>query len=394
MLDMPLILQSPLVMMGLLTLLIPLVIHLLSKARPRVIAFAHIAFIKLKTSPVLRQLRLTQLILLGLRMFMLILATLILAQLYWFNINQQMTSHILLTEDWLNHATDTEKQILIDQVNDPELVLISTKNRNLKLTELAQWSTNNQPTPVLNIWSKVADYTARLSGNQAIDIYTTNRLKQFVGDKIALPKQVEWHLKMLPIENITQQYSVNIKVLYDDLSEPLLIYLRNAFEVINTHKKLKLIVEYSNNKLSIIDSKHSQTYDKIINLSESSITQQLKPFDAYWQHQTITQAELNNIKQANFVLTLAQLLYSSQSQAAWLENTQLSATQITQNSTMSGDQLKRLSTKDLPYKTSLNNTHYSTSLHIWLVLMLVAIFIIERLLSEWPNSRIKSGMGE
>ena len=91
---------------------------------------------------------------------------------------------------------------------------------------------------------------------------------------------------------------------------------------------------------------------------------------------------------------MAQLVYSSQSQAAWLENTQLTATQITKNSTMSSDQLKRLSTKDLPYKTSLNNTHYSTSLHIWLVLMLVAIFIIERLLSEWPNSRIKSGMGE
>lgn len=157
MLDMPFILQSPLAMLGLLALLIPLAIHLLSKARPQVIAFAHIAFIKVKTSPLLRQLRLTQLILLGLRMAMLLLATLILAQLYWQNVNQQVNSHILLTEDWLNHATSIERQILIDQVKDSDLVLISSNNRNINKTELAQWSTTPQQTPALNLWSKVAD---------------------------------------------------------------------------------------------------------------------------------------------------------------------------------------------------------------------------------------------
>jgi hypothetical protein len=94
------------------------------------------------------------------------------------------------------------------------------------------------------------------------------------------------------------------------------------------------------------------------------------------------------------VLIFAQLLYSSQSQDAWLENTRLSAAQITQNSTMDGEQLKRLSTNDIPYQTSLNNTHPATSLHVWLVLMLVAVFILERLLSEWPSSQLKTRMDE
>jgi hypothetical protein len=394
MLQIPLTLQSPLAMLGLLTLLIPLGIHLLSKARPRVIAFAHVAFIKVKTSPILRQLRLTQLILLGLRMCMLILATLILAQLYWPDTNQQTTSHILLTEDWLNHATDTEKQVLIDQVNGAELILISTKNRSINEAELAQWLTNNQSTQPLNIWSKVADYTVPLSVNEVVSVYTTNRLKQFIGAKIALSKQVKWHVKTLPIKGMAQQYSMNIKVIYDDLSEPLLIYLRNAFEVINIHKNLSLIVEYTNNDVSNIHNVHLQTYDKIINLSKPSVAQRFKPFDAQWQVKNITQADLNNIKQANFVLIFAQLLYSSQSQDAWLENTRLSAAQITQNLTMDGEQLKRLSTNDIPYQTSVNNTHPATSLHVWLVLMLVAIFILERLLSEWPSSQLKARMDE
>ena len=178
---MPFALETPLAILGLLSLLIPLGIHLLSKARPRIIAFAHIAFIKVKTSPRLRQLRLTQLVLLALRLFMFLLATLILAQVYWQNSNQQVNSHVLVTEDWLNHATEEEKQALTNQVNDSNLVLLSTKNRNINKMELAQWPTNNQQIPTLNIWSKVADYLAEQSADSAISVYTTNSLKQFIG---------------------------------------------------------------------------------------------------------------------------------------------------------------------------------------------------------------------
>jgi hypothetical protein len=387
--DMSFILQSPLVMLGLLTLLIPLGIHLLSKARPRVIAFAHIAFIKVKTSPVLRQLRLTQLILLGIRMLMLLLATLILAQLYWQNLGdmakQQVNSHILLSEDWLNHATGTEKQTLADQAPDSYLVLIGTKNRNIYTTELAQWSNNNQPIPDLNIWSKVADYSAQLPENSLITVYTTNRLKQFIGGKIPLDKRVKWQVKLIPVANMTQQYSSNIEVIYDDTSKPLLVYLRAAFEVINSHENLSLKVDYVINKEAKNDSEHSLIYDKKINLSEQGLVEQHLAFDAQWQHTHISQTELNNIKQADFVLTLIRLLFSTQSQVWWLENTRLTAKQITQSSAMYGDQLAQTT-----YKESSDKTTHSKPLHIWLVLILVGIFILERLLSEWPKIPVKS----
>lgn len=247
MFEMPFIFQSPLAMLGLLSLLIPLGIHLLSKARPRVIAFAHIAFIQVKTSPVLRQLRLTQLILLGLRMFMLFIATLILAQLYWQHESNsaKQPSHVLLTEDWLNHATDAEKQTLMDQAYDANLVLLGIKNRNINTTELAQWSTNTQQTPTLNIWSKVANYITPLSANEMVTVYTTNRLKQFIGAKTALPERVEWQIKTIPIANVTQQYSANIKVIYDASSEPLLVYIRAALEAINTHNNLNTKAIYT-----------------------------------------------------------------------------------------------------------------------------------------------------
>jgi hypothetical protein len=391
MFDMPFILQSPLAILGLLSLLIPLGIHLLSKAKPRVIAFAHIAFIQVKTAPVLRQLRLTQLILLGLRMCMLLIATLILAQLYWQHESNsaKQQSHILLTEDWLNHATDAEKQILMDQTHDANLVLLGIKNRNINTTELAQWSTNTQQTPVLNIWSKVANYITQLSANEMVTVYTTNRLKQFIGAKIALPERVKWYVKTVPVANVTQQYSANIKVIYDASSEPLLVYIRAAFEAINTHEYLNIKATYTLNNIKSEDSKHLLKYDKTIDLSQQNLTPQHSHFDEQWQLTYITQQALTNIKQADFVLTLARLLYSSQSQVWWLENTRLTTEQINQSSLMSNAP-KTLT----PDKELLGKTTHSTLLHIWLVLILVALFILERLLSEWPNHRLKSGLDQ
>jgi hypothetical protein len=391
MFDMPFILQSPLAILGLLSLLIPLGIHLLSKAKPRVIAFAHIAFIQVKTAPVLRQLRLTQLILLGLRMCMLLIATLILAQLYWQHESNsaKQQSHILLTEDWLNHATDAEKQILMDQTHDANLVLLGIKNRNINTTELAQWSTNTQQTPVLNIWSKVANYITQLSANEMVTVYTTNRLKQFIGAKIALPERVKWYVKTVPVANVTQQYSANIKVIYDASSEPLLVYIRAAFEAINTHEYLNIKATYTLNNIKSEDSKHLLKYDKTIDLSQQNLTPQHSHFDEQWQLTYITQQALTNIKQADFVLTLARLLYSSQSQVWWLENSRLTTEQINQSLLMSNAP-KALT----PDKELLGKTTHSTLLHIWLVLILVAIFILERLLSEWPNHRLKSGLDQ
>lgn len=384
MLDMPFILQSPLAMLGLLALLIPLCIHLLSKARPRVVAFAHIAFIKVTTSPVLRQLRLTQLILLGLRMLMLLLATLILAQVFWYSTDQQFKSHILVSEDWLQHATDTEKQKLIDQVNDSDLVLLGTQNRSINSTELAQWSTDKQLNSALNIWSKVADYAEQLSGNETINVYTTNRLQQFIGGRVPLSEWVEWHVKNVEVESMTHAYTVTVKVIYDSGSESLLVYLRGAFEVINTHKNVDLKVDYVSNEKSKDESKPTLTYDRIIDLSEQGLAQP--------QHQHITQAELANIKQADFVFTLARMLFSSQSQAWWRQNTLLSTAQITQYSATDNQEKALPAYQTSPNKKPNSKTSHSTALHIWLVLILVAIFILERVLSEWPKRRFNPGV--
>lgn len=389
MLDIPFFFATPLAILGLVTLLIPLAIHLLSKARPRLIAFANIAFIKVKTSPLLRQLRLTQLFLLALRMLMLLLATLILAQVYWQSTHQQVDSHILLTKDWLNHATDTEKQKLLELAYDSNFVLVSTQNRSIDRAQISNWTVDNQSTPSLNIWSKVANYSATQPTNSAISVHTTNRLKQFIGKQIPSPKHVKWHIKEIPTESLSQDYSINLKVIYDNSSESVLVYLRAAFAAIKTHKRLNLIIDYTNKSQQKYNSEHSPNYDKIINLTEQKTVQQLKQTQTQPQSTLLTLADLIDVKQADFAFTLARFLFSSKSEDWWLENSRLTAAQITQYSS-SDENLNTLSAN----KESLNKITHSTSLHVWLALMLVAIFMLERVLSEWPKRRLKAELGQ
>ena len=177
-------------------------------------------------------------------------------------------------------------------------------------------------------------------------------------------------------------------MLYNDSSSTLLVYLRAAFEAINTHNNLNINVNYISYEVSNNKSKHLLLDDVIINLSEQPFEQSVRPFDPQWQSPFITQAELNDVKQANFVLTLAQLLFSSQSQVWWLQNTRLSTSQIIQSSSNNAVQ------RTAAYKKSSSNMADSTSLHIWLVSILVSVFILERLLSEWPNSRVKTELDE
>jgi hypothetical protein len=371
--------QSPMALLGLLALFVPIFIHLLSKARPQVIPFAHIAFINVKTSPLLRQPRLTQLILLGLRMLLLLLAALILAEVYWHKNANSSTAHILITQDWLNHTTEGEKQTLLGQAKEANLVLIDGNNRKISPIQLRQWVADKQQTMPINLWSQVSSYTANWPNAETIQVYSTNRLSQFTGDKTLISDQVEWHIKPLPVASTSQQYSVDVKVIYDEYSEPLTAYLRGAFDAINTHENLSLTSEFILHKRSKNESKHLQPNQKIIDLrDQNSVT------DKPWQQQTITLAALNNIQEADFALTLAQLLFHAPRQAWWLENSRLSMEQITQV-------IPTLNTEKL---TTVNKTTQATSLHIWLVVLLLTCFIAERLLSEWPSRAEKNRLAE
>lgn len=374
--------QSPLALWGLLALLIPVAIHLLSKSRERLVPFAHLALITVKTSPRLRQLRLTQWLLLFLRLLLLLVATFIMAELYWQSNTDTNNEHILVTEDWLNHANDVEKNQLIQQSSGAKLTLIARPNALLSQQQITQWQKSTPEAKALNLWEKVAIYRAELPALSQVSVYSTNRLSQFLGSKQDIASNVNWQIKSLPTSDTTSSIQATVLVLFDKPSTPTLAYLEAAFDALNTSKQISLNVQYMDlaelTNITLIDL----SVDKIIHLSRAEIPDII----ASKQVDLLTREQLGVIQQPEFPLILFDQLFTQQQNNWRFQNSLLSEQQITIPVANDHAELERME----PSKVT------GQPLHLWLVVFLVIVFATERLLSEWhsPKSRRSGSLND
>ncbi|MGY0564229.1 MAG: BatA domain-containing protein, partial [Paraglaciecola chathamensis] len=248
------IVLSPLWLLGMLAVIIPLAIHFFSKSKAPLISFAQYALIPAKQSSVPNALRLSQWLLLLLRMMIIVLLSLALAQCMKQPTDNSQTRYFLVSQDWLHHASENEKQSLLETYNPSQdatssrlIVLGANASKNLnnslsnspgknpsnnlnaklsneqpaalseyaisgnnKLTldTLAQITAANEktglnaqintarPLPQTTIWQQVADFIAThptVSPSQ-IQIFTSSGFSQFNNDKINLPETLTWHI--------------------------------------------------------------------------------------------------------------------------------------------------------------------------------------------------------
>ncbi|MGS2719686.1 BatA domain-containing protein [Paraglaciecola aestuariivivens] len=360
-------LQSPLALWGLLALLIPLAIHLLSKSRAKIVPFAHLALITVKASPRLRQLRLTQWLLLLLRSLLLLIATFVLAQLYWQTGQTSNHPHILLTQDWLEHASDTERSQLLEQYSVANFTLLDQANLALTSQQISQWPKPPSTAEVspLNVWEKVEQYAAQLPKQTPVIVYSTNRLSQFLGNKLPSVSKLNWQIKSLPSNEREQRFQASVLVLFEEVSAPSMPYVKAAFDALNTHQQIELAVQYSDLSKLNADIKT----DVILNLSTAELAKDITSSQA----SLIGMNQLGALEQPDFPLVLFDLLFNQPLQNGYFQNARLSEQQIIMSSPANTVQQN-------PIKSP--NPH-TQALHLWLILLLVMIFAAERLLSEW-----------
>lgn len=372
--------QFPLALWGLLALLIPLAIHLLSKSRAQIVPFAHLALITVKTSPRLRQLRITQWLLLFLRALMLLIATLIMAELYWHAPKEANTPHILLTEDWLNHASDSDKSQILQQSHMANFTLVGKPNRSLTTQQIDQWpspnSKSNAVAKALNLWEKVAEYSSGLDPQTSVIVYSTNRLSQFLGHKQALTDQIQWQIKPVASKDTSAAIKAKVWVLFDDLSVQTLPYLKAAFDALNTSTQIDLSIQYSDMSKREENQSAELTADVVINLSHEDVLDGI----TLQQEHLFTLEQLSAIQDPEFPLLLFEQLFAKEQHDWQFQNAQLSEQQIT---------VPRPSENQLN-KTSTLATPHAQPFHLWLILLLVFVFAADRLLSEWrtPSKQV------
>ena len=126
-------LLSPLWLLGTLAVAIPIGIHFFSKSKAPLISFAQYALIPVRQSTVPNALRLSQWLLLLLRILILLLLSLLLAQCIKQTADDSETHYFLVSQDWLQSAQNNDKRTLLDAFNQAQsdtssrLILLSQR---------------------------------------------------------------------------------------------------------------------------------------------------------------------------------------------------------------------------------------------------------------------------
>lgn len=216
--------STPIYLLTLLAIAAPIIIHLLSKNKGKIIKVGTLAFFPEKQSEKLTQISLTEKLLLLLRILILLIAGLLLAGVWWFADDEAKGPVYIVTESWVLNTNEQEKRQLLERVSaqDSALLLLSPEPSVSKgATQLSHISAilpispeqllafektkNNQQSQNSlkqnkSMWLSLKRASFKLAQNAQIELYATNHASLFSGQPITITQSINWHIKELTPE--------------------------------------------------------------------------------------------------------------------------------------------------------------------------------------------------
>lgn len=260
-------LQSPWALIALSALAIPLIIHLISKGRPTLVKFANVSLIKAIKPKSMRHMLLTEFWLLILRLLLLIVSILLLAQVLFVNPLADYKHVTLVTAQWLNSSSADEKSTLLSLHAGEPIYLLSSDSQPLSKIDVLQWQNSqsdvDQHEDVTrhnlikeNTYLDLYYFTNAFSEKTTFDLFVTDSAKQFPESEITLAHDIKWHIKNTHIGNHNSegaesgnknadnknQYhdSLTVVIVYDDDRAEDIKYFQQALSAINRLSAPKL----------------------------------------------------------------------------------------------------------------------------------------------------------
>lgn len=260
-------LQSPWALIALSALAIPLIIHLISKGRPTLVKFANVSLIKAIKPKSMRHILLTEFWLLILRLLLLIVSILLLAQVLFVNPLADYKHVTLVTAQWLNSSSADEKSVLLSLHAGEPIYLLSSDSQPLSKIDVLQWQNSqsdvDQHEDVTrhnlikeNTYLDLYYFTNAFSEKTTFDLFVTDSAKQFPESEITLAHDIKWHIKNTNVGNHNSEGaesgnkntgnknqfhdSLTVVIVYDDDRAEDVKYFQQALNAINRISAPKL----------------------------------------------------------------------------------------------------------------------------------------------------------
>lgn len=253
--------QSPWMLSAIVVCLIPIVIHLFNKRRATRVLFANIKLITAQKPQQMHEIRLNEAGLLSLRLILLLLSILIIAQLVVYQPKLKSTKVSLVTADWLQHTDEEERREVLDKHDEQAWFLLSDNVKTLSreqilfpqtvLASIGLTSTSNSTNKNVNVYELLSLFSSRLVENSDLTVYTTDQASQYQGIHYVEPPRrvkpaINWQVKAVEsVDNgktITQPMSVVI--IFDENRKEDLALFQQALAQIKQHYAPMLDVSY------------------------------------------------------------------------------------------------------------------------------------------------------
>ena len=269
---MPVVLYPTLLWLALLTLVIPVIIHLLSQSRARLVRFSLVGFIQSATVAKMTRLRLMERILLALRLGLLFLGALLLAHLVWPPQAGGLKTHVIVTQDWLAHATAQQKQVVAGSLHKTKFTYLDPADPFGHSTLNAGQLLNSQQWPVQeetgkNLWLGLFNVTRQWGQDDELSIYTTDRLQQFSGQRLPITPPLDWQILKVP-QGTREQLTINVLVRYALAQQSSVTYLRGAMNALDQQSGITVNVTYVQQDVVPMDSQQLNGADWVAYLSD------------------------------------------------------------------------------------------------------------------------------
>ena len=190
---------NPAARWALLALCIPVIIHLFSKSRGRLVRIGHIDLIRQARKLQVTELKLTQWLLLLLRLAIFTLAALILAGLASAGLNSSTANSIYLTPAWISSASTRDFSNLLEKTGQAAGSRVFLLKPGFPSIERKQLETGPQQlipetSEFGNTWALLSERLSLEHHLGEVTVYATDHILQFGFYKPALPRQVNWQI--------------------------------------------------------------------------------------------------------------------------------------------------------------------------------------------------------
>jgi hypothetical protein len=180
------LLLAPAGLLGLLALAVPVAIHMISRGRGRRVLIGNIELLRAARQTRVTTLRLTQWLLLLLRVLIVLVATLLLARLAVQGLGSVDAGVSYVTPGWLRAATETERAEVLT-LEPAARVLVAG------YPEAGDYAPDDTY-PDYDAWPLLTERLSTLRHAGTVEVFAERSVAAFGRQKPALPNEINWHL--------------------------------------------------------------------------------------------------------------------------------------------------------------------------------------------------------